>query len=273
MKTLSIPISNTNLRFCILMAVMNFPSITSEAVCKIYNSIDVDCSYRDLTTVPKELPSSAKYLDLSNNYISSFTPKSFENLQMLEELNMELSRDLNIDSDAFIGFHKLRRLVFQGFSQITYGKGTFKRLPSLRVLEFPIRTFMNTPDSPFSNLTNLSKLTIRNPDPSDAHPTFPTSLFKGLRNLEELSVSVFEPENASGKFQYELLYGAVMTTATTVMVVMMIMVVGGSGGGGGGECYNNDNSQSGNSSDGGSRSCSLEPVALSSSSSPSSLQA
>ncbi|XP_070537016.1 toll-like receptor 4 [Ptychodera flava] len=162
-----------------------------EAGCKVYQSTHVDCTYRDLRAVPSNLPSSTTHLDLSDNHIKRLTQRSFKNLHSLEELTMSIDQDLHIDSDTFVGLHRLRRLIFprDTGSWVTFGKGTFKHLSSLQELELQIRTF--SPDNMFSNLINLSRLTInitpmdvRNPHSVD----LPLSLFRGLTNLEELKL-------------------------------------------------------------------------------------
>ncbi|XP_070537010.1 toll-like receptor 6 [Ptychodera flava] len=166
-------------------------SAAAEAECKVFKTTHVDCAYRDLTAIPKNLPSSSTHLDLSYNSIPSLTPGCFGNLYSLEELTMHFSGGLIIDADAFKGLHKLRSLIFDGNGYITFVNGRLNDLPSLKTLEFPIKTFCNMPDDLLSNLMNLSKLTIHlNPidDENQNSIYVPPSLFRGLEHLEELNI-------------------------------------------------------------------------------------
>ncbi|XP_070537023.1 leucine-rich repeat and immunoglobulin-like domain-containing nogo receptor-interacting protein 3 [Ptychodera flava] len=141
-----------------------------------------------MTSVPRHLPSSATHLDLSYNHIPNLSPRDFENLHSLEELTMWIAGDLHIDSGTFVGLQRLRSLRFLGNGYLTFGKETFKHLSSLQTLEIPIKSVTHMPEYVFSNLTNLSKLSIRVPAQVKADYTLlPPSLLRGLRYLEEFS--------------------------------------------------------------------------------------
>ncbi|XP_070550215.1 leucine-rich repeat-containing protein 17-like [Ptychodera flava] len=152
--------------------LMTFSSITSEAGCKVYNFTYVDCRYRNLTIVPRNLPSTTTHLDLSYNYITSLTPNSFENLRSLEELIIRTYDHLYIDSETFVGLKKLRKLDFLDSGPVSFGKDTFRHLQSLQVLEILIMTFPNMAESLFNKLINLSELVlgVHVADLSSEHP-------------------------------------------------------------------------------------------------------
>ncbi|XP_070537026.1 leucine-rich repeat and immunoglobulin-like domain-containing nogo receptor-interacting protein 3 [Ptychodera flava] len=157
------PNRSTDFVVCIFIFLACCYISASVPSCKVYQSTHVDCTYRDLTSVPRHLPSSTTHLDLSYNHIANLLPRDFENLHSLEELTMWIADDLHIDSGTFVGLQRLRLLRFLGNGYLTFGKETFKHLSSLQTLESPIKSVTYMPEYVFSNLTNLSKLSIRVP--------------------------------------------------------------------------------------------------------------
>ncbi|XP_052433372.1 leucine-rich repeat-containing protein 17 [Carassius gibelio] len=70
----------------------------------------MDCSNRDLKTVPADIPLDIVTLDLSRNNIKQLRPKAFENVKDLKLLNLSGNSLENISKAAFMGLLYLGEL-------------------------------------------------------------------------------------------------------------------------------------------------------------------
>eukprot|EP00057_Strongylocentrotus_purpuratus_P016658 XP_011671132.1 PREDICTED: toll-like receptor 8 [Strongylocentrotus purpuratus] len=118
--------------------VMDHTSITLNHTCS-ENSSDhsANCSYRGLTSVPRNLPHDLRSLNVSDNNISMFLDQSFVNYKQLETL------DAIIEKQLFSGTSNLQYLSLHGNQISTIDPFTLIP-PSLKVLTIAKNPFTCT---------------------------------------------------------------------------------------------------------------------------------
>ncbi|XP_078356633.1 G-protein coupled receptor GRL101-like isoform X2 [Oculina patagonica] len=97
--------------------------------------IRVNCSNRKLAIVPKDLPREARYLDLSNNRISSIDAKASKRLNKLVFLDLSNSGLHSISPSVFHGLYDLQYLFLQRNFLKEIPLPTFKQLSSLKLVK------------------------------------------------------------------------------------------------------------------------------------------
>ena len=158
----------------------------SSHTCYIYSnelSPTADCSAKQLTSVPRDLPQITTILNLSLNQFTHIGPRAFSSLPKLEHLNLTNSGIWQLDDGAFNGLENLKEL-FLGNNPVL-GSGPlsdklFLGCPNIQRLS--LRGSVNALDvRAIKNLKHLEHLTITSR--FDALPQNITSL-KNLKNLE-----------------------------------------------------------------------------------------
>ncbi|XP_072046991.1 uncharacterized protein [Amphiura filiformis] len=153
--------------------------------CKVYNSTELDCSNRELTSIPPLKYSNVKGLDLSHNQLEAVNGKSFVHLTLLQKLDLSYNKILNISTDTFRGLNKLETLDLSYQSHLTFHGTPFYSTTSLKKLHIADSGLSSLPPSVFSGLHELQELDIS----ENGIRLFPNSVFQGLTNLTRLDAS------------------------------------------------------------------------------------
>ncbi|KAK6165325.1 hypothetical protein SNE40_022274 [Patella caerulea] len=171
---------------------------TSSLRCKYsldehHTGISVDCSRRNLTSVPFDLPANTTTLNLNHNKLEHLLNHQFLYLHQLKSLSLNSNPLYDIQEEAFNNLTYLEDLQIMGhrlnYSLSSLPRGVFIPLMNLRTLT--LRTIyygsisrLILPDEPISYLTNLISLNIDTGDTVE----FGTG-FSQLKNLSELIFS------------------------------------------------------------------------------------
>ncbi|XP_050927027.1 toll-like receptor 8 [Lates calcarifer] len=117
-----------------------------------------DCRGRHLDSVPSGITSNATELDLSENYITNISVKSFSNLRNLTKLDLSWANKnhaVNIVANVFKNLTKLNHLSLTGNCL----NETPSNLPrSVEILELNNNKIILLDNSSFAGLTNVKKL-------------------------------------------------------------------------------------------------------------------
>ncbi|XP_041374618.1 toll-like receptor 4 [Gigantopelta aegis] len=143
--------------------------------CNIYNSsqyagLSADCTHRNLTSVPSNLPSGIVFLDISDNKLEVLDNFAFKTLPKLRHL---IAVDNNLKYLKMKTFHGCASLETLNIASNS--------------LEYNISTF---PTGVFEPLINLTTLHLEE-NIDTPFGSYPEGLFKPLHNLENLYIDIF----------------------------------------------------------------------------------
>ena len=131
--------------------------------CKIFNTTQLDCSYRELPTIPPLYDYHVNFLDLSHNQIGTVDATKFVHLGSIQMLDLSYNQLSTINGTNFVHLRSLEQL---NLSWNKISKATFNVALPLRVLNLSfqifnreLETFEITADT-FSGLQNLEILDI-----------------------------------------------------------------------------------------------------------------
>nr|QHY92977.1 toll-like receptor 4 [Haliotis diversicolor] len=152
----------------------------------------VNCTSRNLTTVPKTLPRGIQTLDLAHNSIRELIGTSFDAYGDLRALNISYNKLSFLDRDVFQNLVCLQILDIQhndlSLSYRSYPVGLFRNQKMLKQLFLQSNTNCNRgynyPDIVFGDLTNLTELHI------DSLENFTFGI--GFKNLSQLTSLILE---------------------------------------------------------------------------------
>ena len=146
----------------------------------------LDCSYRNLDTVPSPLYNASLELKLNNNKLSNITRSPFKELVLLNSLIMTNNSISYITNNAFFGLTKLHILDISYNKLPTLPTNIFSQLINLQVLDLGWNYLVKIPSEAVAPLHSLQVLgLIGNPFTS----FFLGKEFKKLNNLELLVIS------------------------------------------------------------------------------------
>lgn len=94
----------------------------------------VDCSYKGLNSVPKNIPKNTQVLLLQHNNLSHVLPQDFARLIKLKQLNLESNRINQVSSRAFEDLVNLKSLNLGGNEIRCIRDNTFRNLLKLETL-------------------------------------------------------------------------------------------------------------------------------------------
>uniref|UniRef100_A0A8C5WFI8 LRRCT domain-containing protein n=1 Tax=Leptobrachium leishanense TaxID=445787 RepID=A0A8C5WFI8_9ANUR len=145
-----------------------------------------DCSYRDLESVPNDLPSNLSHISLSVNLISTLDASSFAGTSKVKSLWLGHNQITTIQSGTFkdmpklesldLGYnqlvvfpwtdlsflHDLQILILNNNHLVTLPANTFNSSKRLRSLQLNGNKIISLPDGLFDPLTLLSHLKLYN---------------------------------------------------------------------------------------------------------------
>ncbi|PAA85425.1 hypothetical protein BOX15_Mlig016971g3 [Macrostomum lignano] len=176
----------------------------------------VDCSWKRLTSLPKNLPVATRHLklsdnmirdvpvnsilkklknlqsiDLSNNLIATIEPDSFRENSNLEVLNLSGNKLRSLDPRMLSGLDKLKILQMSNNHLSCLNSDTFQETPNITVLSVSQNQIRCVMEGTFDTLQNLTSLHLDlNPLHCNCHmkwlPPFAVANHQLMRNSQPL---------------------------------------------------------------------------------------
>ena len=185
------------------------------------NSLEIKCSYIDLSDIPAMLTSSTVHtLDLSNNEISILKNASFSSYQCLSTLILSYSKVEEIEINAFVGLQMMRDIdlsynKLQSFSPKIFSSNPVLENVSLRgnglvylSSDFPIliSNSISSLDLSFCSLTEIYSVTFSSlPSLYDLDLSYNSLQMISLRTLGNLTeLRVLELNNNRWKCKCDI---------------------------------------------------------------------
>ena len=183
--------------------------------CKVHNTTQLDCSYRELTRIPplNVYDHHVKSLDLSHNQLSTVNGTSFVNLNSLEELNLSWNNIWKVTFNVTLPLRVLN-LSFQFLSyrkELEIMAGAFSGLQKLEKLDLAGNSVKeiwvgNRPKlrffgSPFHTTPSLKSLYLSGNEISGLN----SLVFNGLKHLQLLEMYYVTNSN-DFKFSFQDLH-------------------------------------------------------------------
>ncbi|XP_046570337.1 toll-like receptor 4 [Haliotis rubra] len=125
----------------------------------IKGEVTVDCSNKNLTSVPQDIPITTQHLDLKHNNITILENNTFLELSLLRDLDLSFNSLTQLERSALHGLGSLERLYLASnhlhLNNDSYPVGVFSELTKLQVLDIQ----NNTDDATLARATNYPDLT------------------------------------------------------------------------------------------------------------------
>nr|ABB59084.1 variable lymphocyte receptor A [Eptatretus stoutii] len=145
---------------------------------------NVDCSYKELTAIPSNIPTDTDRLELDLNKLSSLPSKAFQSFTKLTFLSLNNNQLQTLPAGVFDELKNLETLwiqqnqlqslpprVFDSLTKLTYlsldynqlgslPKGVFDKLTELKTLEIRNNQLRRVPEGAFDFLSSLSDVTL-----------------------------------------------------------------------------------------------------------------
>ncbi|XP_076086898.1 uncharacterized protein LOC143057476 [Mytilus galloprovincialis] len=126
----------------------------------ICTNTDVSCKERSLTTVPLDIPTSTRTLDLKNNTITRIDANTFKGLSALKELNLYGNKISTLDVNIFTGLTALQILWLSNNQISTLDMNIFRGLTALQTLNLYGNKISTLDVNIFTGLTALQNLNV-----------------------------------------------------------------------------------------------------------------
>ncbi|XP_033640107.1 toll-like receptor 4 [Asterias rubens] len=165
------------------------PSIPSMTVnnqttpCKLYSVTMFDCSARNLSATPIDIPITLTHLDISINRISNLTGFNF--LSSLKTLNCSINIIQTVIGSAFQGLVSLQILDLSQNSISFFADGAFMWLKNLVRLDLSSNNIVSIPTATFEGLGEILELSLWLNDLTEV----PSDALANLRKIETLDLS------------------------------------------------------------------------------------
>ncbi|XP_038073110.1 toll-like receptor 4 [Patiria miniata] len=168
-------------------AITQLPPNTASQVlpCKFWNYTMLDCSARNLSSVPTELLPIASAVDLSANDISQLTEHYFTNLPRLRYLNLSINVLLTIGNNTFRNLVLLQTLDLSQNNIESLDSNAFAGLLELEYLDLSKNSIISVPAAAFRDLGNLRQLSLF----YNSMSVLPSDALVPLRKVHTLDLS------------------------------------------------------------------------------------
>ena len=127
--------------------------------CRCTFGFQIECENRNLTAVPKDLPSEMVVLDLSNNKITSLKYSDFFDCHNLEKLDISWNNLKTIEQHTFKPLANLKNLkMFNSVDLNNFDRNfnnTFIDLPNLESIDIRSNFLVKNPVFSFSMFSNV----------------------------------------------------------------------------------------------------------------------
>ncbi|XP_020846263.1 toll-like receptor 4 [Phascolarctos cinereus] len=125
---------------------------------EVFPSIEYQCTDRNFSEVPMDIPSSTQNLDLSFNPLRSLAPRSFSRITGLIILDLSRCDIQKIEDDTYQGLYNLSTLILTGNPIQSLGLRAFYGLPKLQKLVVVETNLVSLEDFPIGHLVTLQEL-------------------------------------------------------------------------------------------------------------------
>ncbi|XP_071551817.1 uncharacterized protein [Panulirus ornatus] len=142
------------------------------------------CESRDLSQVPSPLPSAARYIDVSGNFIERMDSSTFAPLPELQVLVVIRAGVMRLTPGVFASMANIKEIHFTGNDIHTLENGTLIGTRSLSHLQLSSNNISDIPDGFFTQSVNLQRLELNDNNLMELRP----SMFQGLHNLLNLYI-------------------------------------------------------------------------------------
>nr|ABB21179.1 variable lymphocyte receptor A [Eptatretus stoutii] len=120
----------------------------------------VDCSYKELTAIPSNIPTDTDRLELDYNKLSSLPPTAFHNLKELTYLNLDTNQLQTLSEGVFDELKNLETLRIQQNQLKSLPPKIFDKLTKLTLLYLEDNKLQSLPHGVFDKLTELKTLSL-----------------------------------------------------------------------------------------------------------------
>nr|ABB21165.1 variable lymphocyte receptor A [Eptatretus stoutii] len=145
---------------------------------------NVDCSYKELTAIPSNIPTDTDRLDLRGNKLSSLPPKAFHHLSKLPYLSFDNNQLQTLPAGVFDQLRNLETLWLRENQLQTLPVGVFDHLVNLDKLYLNKNQLKSLPPGIFDKLTKLTDLQLN----QNKLQSLPHGVFDKLTELKDLSL-------------------------------------------------------------------------------------
>nr|ABB21177.1 variable lymphocyte receptor A [Eptatretus stoutii] len=145
----------------------------------------VDCSSKELTAIPSNIPTDTDRLVLQGNKLSSLPRTAFHGLNKLTYLDLDYNQLQTLPPGVFNQLNDLKTLNLLQNQLKSLPPGIFDKLTKLTDLQLYQNKLQSLPHGVFDKLTNLNKLWLQN----NQLQSLPHGVFDKLTELKELSLS------------------------------------------------------------------------------------
>ncbi|XP_062856285.1 leucine-rich repeat and immunoglobulin-like domain-containing nogo receptor-interacting protein 1 [Trichomycterus rosablanca] len=167
----------------VVLSDIGDPSSLCPQPCKcIPNLLMVNCSSRQLSSVPKGMNMSTQNLNLANNLLKTLGQGQFSDLAQLQELDLSENLLSVIEVEAFVGLHNLITLRISKNRLKIILVGVFSGLQTLRLLDISRNEILVLLNDMFIEMPSLQKLEASRNDLVFVSKR----AFNGLQSLKEL---------------------------------------------------------------------------------------
>ncbi|XP_070568597.1 relaxin receptor 2-like [Ptychodera flava] len=123
-------------------------------------AIHIDCSDRNLTAVPQNIPDNTTEIDLSQNSIETIGKADFAGLFMVKNLLLSKNSIREIEEGSFDDLRDLLILSLDRNKLTSLPASVFETVTNLRELSLELNDISNIPDTVFQNLGHLEELDL-----------------------------------------------------------------------------------------------------------------
>lgn len=155
----------------------------ARCVCRL-ETLEVNCSDKQLTSVSEGFASGTQRINLSRNKLKTLGRRQFFGMTQLEDLDISDNVIAMIEVEAFQGLQNLKTLCIRSNRLKIISVGVFSGLPSLRFLDLSENEILVFLDFTFRELVSLHQLEAGEND----LVFISQRAFTGLQNLQELNL-------------------------------------------------------------------------------------
>ncbi|XP_066926850.1 uncharacterized protein [Clytia hemisphaerica] len=160
-----------------------------------------DCSSKDLTTIPDDLPTNITALHLSYNLITSWDPDSLRKYPNLQYINLDYNPIVELKDNAFSNMSALEEIHIAGGRIAKINKNAFQHLPKLEVLNLEYNQLESIKEDDFDNVKNLREILLT----GNRLSLIDKNAFNETLHLEALFLDLNRLESLDDKTFYGLL--------------------------------------------------------------------
>lgn len=144
-----------------------------------------ECSYKDLTEVPDDLPLNVTTVSLSVNKISVIPVGSFDNITQVTSLWMAHNKIVSIEQGSLVPLINLRNFDISHNKLVDFPWEDLQNLTALQMLKMNHNEMINLPKDAFFNLLDLRSIRLNN----NKLITIADGTFDGLGSLSHLQIN------------------------------------------------------------------------------------